>query len=231
MMVAMVVIIVVVLMIVVTMNLLMRPPTFLDKHLPSSLSSPLSPLNPRWSEWSGRGGKWPDRWFRKNLYLLVQQNYAKYRIGVYKHEISNFTINIKHQMLQYKKFGFLGESPRLAKSGQMHFSKIKLSTFSTSGDKRREKSHMLNSVLLDASVLTLRFDSVKCWVTIFFIFEQFYPILYSTLAFVHNIFICIHGYSTPYELNTQQYILKIWNSKCVFIKTVFHLSKENENDA
>ena len=129
-------------------------------------------------------------------------------------------------MLQYKKFGFLGESPRLAKSGQIHFSKIKLSTFSTSGDKRREKSHMLNSVLLDASVLTLRFDTVKCWVTIFFIFEQFYPILYSTLAFVHNIFICIHGYSTPYELNTQQYILKIWNSKCVFIKTVFHLSKK-----
>ena len=79
-----------------------------------------------------------------------------------KHEISNFTINIKHQMLQYKKFGFLGESPRLAKSGQIHFSKIKLSTFSTSGDKRREKSHMLNSVLLDASVLTLRFDTVKC---------------------------------------------------------------------
>ena len=101
----------------------------------------------------------------QKLYLLVQQNYAKYRIGVYKHEISNFTINIKHQMLQYKKFGFLGESPRLAKSGQIHFSKIKLSTFSTSGDKRREKSHMLNmlnSVLLDASVLTLRFDSVKC---------------------------------------------------------------------
>ena len=158
----MMVIIVVVLMIVVTMNLLMRPPTFLDKHLPSSLSSPLNPLNPRWSEWSGRGGKWPDRWFRKKLYLLVQQNYAKYRIGVYKHEISNFTINIKHQMLQYKKFGFLGESPRLAKCEQIHFSKIKLPTFSTSGDKRREKSHMLNSVLLDASVLTLRFDSVKC---------------------------------------------------------------------